>query len=308
MTSRFAVLCPGQGGQHSRMLQFIRDHNMESMFDQWDLDGHLGMKIDNALNDDSLLFSNRIAQPIIVAAQLATWSMLQDILPRPDLVAGYSIGELSAYGVAGIFSKGDTIALAAERARLMDSCLLESGPQAMLAISGIQVNRVIEFIGDRRLYIAIESSEDSMVVGGLRDDIPELIEWAQRSGARVSELPVAVASHTPLMRHATDEFGAAIKQYRLNTPQAPLVSGIWARVVQDKEELQGSLARQVSETIRWKECMDACAEAGMTVALELGPGTALSRMMHARHPHIECRSVSEFRTLDGVGAWIARHF
>ena len=64
---------------------------------------------------------------------------------------------------------------------------------------------------------------------------------------------------------------------------------------------------QLAEPIRWKDCMDACSEFGATVALELGPGAALSRMLQARHPHIACRSVSEFRSLDGVRSWLNRH-
>ena len=68
-----------------------------------------------------------------------------------------------------------------------------------------------------------------------------------------------------------------------------------------------TLSRQLSETIVWSDCMDAAAEAGMTVALELGPGAALARMLQARHPHIACRSVADFRSLDGIVAWLGRH-
>jgi [acyl-carrier-protein] S-malonyltransferase len=52
--------------------------------------------------------------------------------------------------------------------------------------------------------------------------------------------------------------------------------------------------------------MDAAAESGVTVALELGPGAALSRMLRTRHPDIACRSVSEFRSLDGIVGWLER--
>jgi len=52
--------------------------------------------------------------------------------------------------------------------------------------------------------------------------------------------------------------------------------------------------------------MDACLEAGVTVALEMGPGAALARMLQARHPQIACRSVAEFRSLDGIHSWLGR--
>jgi [acyl-carrier-protein] S-malonyltransferase len=66
------------------------------------------------------------------------------------------------------------------------------------------------------------------------------------------------------------------------------------------------LARQLAEPIRWMDCMDAIAEQGITAALELGPGSALSKMLSARHPRIECRSAADFRTLDGIRRWLER--
>ncbi|MFL6707715.1 MAG: malonyl CoA-ACP transacylase, partial [Massilia sp.] len=67
-----------------------------------------------------------------------------------------------------------------------------------------------------------------------------------------------------------------------------------------------ALSRQLAETIRWADCMDAAAEAGITVALELGPGAALSKMLQGRHGQIACRSVAEFRSLDGIIGWLER--
>jgi [acyl-carrier-protein] S-malonyltransferase len=87
-----------------------------------------------------------------------------------------------------------------------------------------------------------------------------------------------------------------------------VLSGIGAEKISDKSRAADTLARQLSETLVWSDCMDAAAEAGITVALELGPGAALARMMQARHPQIACRSVADFRTLDGIVAWLGRHF
>jgi [acyl-carrier-protein] S-malonyltransferase len=67
-----------------------------------------------------------------------------------------------------------------------------------------------------------------------------------------------------------------------------------------------TLSLQLAQAIQWSACMDAAAEAGVTVALELGPGAALSRMLQARHPQIACRSVSDFRTVEGILAWLDR--
>jgi [acyl-carrier-protein] S-malonyltransferase len=82
--------------------------------------------------------------------------------------------------------------------------------------------------------------------------------------------------------------------------------GISAINVCDQRTAVAHLSRQLAETIHWSACMDAAAEAGISYALELGPGSALSRMLQQRHPHIRTRSVADFRTLDGILDWLAR--
>jgi [acyl-carrier-protein] S-malonyltransferase len=82
------------------------------------------------------------------------------------------------------------------------------------------------------------------------------------------------------------------------------VAGITGDLVTVAETAQRMLSRQVAEPIRWDDCMDAVAEAGVDTVLELGPGAALARMFHARHPQIACRSVADFRTVDGLRRWV----
>jgi len=85
-----------------------------------------------------------------------------------------------------------------------------------------------------------------------------------------------------------------------------VLSGIGAESIVGKPRAIEALSRQLVETIVWDACMDAAAEAGVTVALELGPGAALARMLQTRHPHIPCRSVADFRSIDGIVAWVGR--
>ncbi len=71
-------------------------------------------------------------------------------------------------------------------------------------------------------------------------------------------------------------------------------------------EIKKALAAQISETINWKACMDRCSEEKIKFALELGPGTALSKMWNAQYPHIESRSVDDFKSMAGVIAWVQK--
>jgi [acyl-carrier-protein] S-malonyltransferase len=288
---RLILLCPGQGAQSAAMFDMARtDSGARALLDEW-----LPAPVDGAA-----LFSNRVAQPAIVAATLAMWTALGEL--RPSLVAGYSIGELSAYAVAGALDPGDAVRLAGERARLMDACRVEGRPQALVALSGAGQDLPARF----GFTAAIVNGEDSLVAGGPIDARDALVEAATQAGARAQVLPVEIASHTPYMTGAVAPFAALLQQQRWSAPAIPVLSGISGEPVERVDKAVEHLSRQLAETIRWKECMDACAEFGVTVALELGPGCALSRMLQARHPHIACRSASEFRSLDGIRAWLAR--
>lgn len=308
MQSRLAILCPGQGGQHRDMFALVRTHPQAGMLlDRWLADAQLGAPLDAILSDDSLLFSNRMAQPLIVAAALMTWEAIRNDAPAPALVAGYSIGEVAAYGVADALTAADAVALAASRAKLMDACVMTMPQQALIAISGLAAQVAIGILQQYDFYMAIVTSEDSFIAGGPADMLTEVLDRIAASGGRTSILPVEVASHTPFMRPAVAPFAEELRRHRFIDPHVPVLSGITAERIHNSEKAILHLSRQIAETILWKDCMDACAEAGVTVALELGPGAALSRMLHARHPRIQCRSVADFRSLDGVKKWLARH-
>lgn len=286
--SRLLLLCPGQGGQHAGMFDLARTHaGALDFLARCDLPG-----------SPDALFANRVAQPAIVAATLAMWLAIRDALPAPALVAGYSIGELAAYGVAGALTVDATVHLAAARAALMDAAAAGQ-PQGLAAVTGVAVDTVRQAIG-----VAIVTGVDTCIVGGTRAQLDSLaMRWP---AARIQLLPVGVASHTPLMQAAVAPLRDLLQSAPFAAMRTPVLAGIDAARVVRFDVAIDRLSRQVAETIAWSACMDAIDEAGITVALELGPGAALARMLQARHPRIACRSVSDFQTLDGIANWVAR--
>lgn len=306
MTSSLAILCPGQGTQHAAMFDMARrDPHAAAQLERWDLDAQLGMPLAKALDDPALLYSNQAAQPLIVAATLAMWTALRGELPAPALAAGYSIGELACYGVADALTAEDAIGLAVARAKLMDACAAEWPNQVMVALSGLGAAAAGELLRRYGFHVAIETGEDSFIAGGIGERLAHFEAAVVKLGARASVLPVAVASHTPYMASAVAPFLHALEERAFGAPQVPVLSGISGSLIKHPEQARQALARQLAETIRWADCMDACVEAGITVALELGPGSSLSRMLQARHATIECRSVADFRSLEGVRKWLA---
>lgn len=312
MTSRLAILCPGQAGQHAGMFDLVRqDSEVAQLLKTWRLEEVCGHNLDDILANEELLFANRIAQPLVVAAILSTWEAVKKVLPRPAVAAGYSIGELAAWSVAGAWGAADTIQVASLRAAFLQACITPEQPHTMLALSlprslahAGSLGKVLQSHG---FFPAIEVDEDSLIAGGLRDNAALLTEELTRLGGKVTPLPIEIASHTPLMRDAVAPFSTALNECHFDPPGFPVLEGISGMRLQSKQGALSALSRQLAEPIRWHAVMDSLVEAGVTTAVELGPGAALSRMLKTRHPHIECRSVSEFRSLDGVKKWINQH-
>jgi len=308
MRSRLALLCPGQGAQGPVMFDMARsDAASAALLDSWLAGAGLEQPLESILADPALLFSNRMAQPLIVAASLATWTALGSVAGQPAIVAGYSIGELTAYALTGALAPGHAVQLARQRADLMDACLQGRPRQALVAVSGIATGAAAGIAGAHGFHPAIETAEDSLIVGGPLDARETLMQAVAAAGGRATALPVEVASHTPFMAGAVAPFARLLREQDWHAPQAPVISGIAAEPIHAADKAIEHLSRQLAEPIRWREGMDALAEAGVTVALELGPGAALARMLGARHPGIACRSVADFRSLDGVRAWLEKH-
>lgn len=308
---RLAILCPGQGAQHRHMFDLAcQDADTRAQLEQWDLPRYLGMPLQQVLDDSGLMFRNRYAQVLVVAAAMAAWTSLQRLLQplsaEPVIIMGYSIGEITAYGVAGSLTANQALALAHTRAQLMDDAR-GSGPlqaQAMLSVTGLPLEALGRVLGQHGLYIAIVVAETSFIVGGLNSSMAAAAPAIQQLGGEANAIPVEIASHTPLMRPAAAAFRQELDATAFKEARVPVMSGAGAELVSSPAQARAHLLRQLTDSIHWSDCMDACAEQGVTVALELGPGATLSRMLQKRHPHIACRSLQDFRSLEGLAGWI----
>ncbi|MCW5738478.1 MAG: malonate decarboxylase subunit epsilon, partial [Enhydrobacter sp.] len=130
---------------------------------------------------------------------------------------------------------------------------------------------------------------------------------AARGAIRAVLLPVSVPSHTPFLADAVVPFAEALQAAAPRTPGfgVRLLSGLDGNAVQDVESGSAKLAGQIAREIDWAACLDACRASGARLVLELGPGTALSRMAARLFPAGTVRAVEDFRTIDGLRSWLA---
>ena len=302
---RLAVLCPGQGHQHSGMLDILASE-AEARAVLEDAAKTLRGDPREWLRAPAAIARNRVAQPLIGVAQLAAWRALRGRLPPPLAFAGYSVGEVASYACAGALDAPTLCTALDTRARLMDEAS-HATPGRLVALGGIDARTLGSLCANRDAWPAIALDEATFVVGGTDDAIAAVTRDARAAGARVEALRVDVAAHTPLLAAAVAPFRAWLEQCALADPPIPVVAGIDARLVRRRTDAIDTLSRQLAEPIAWSSAVDALYERGCRVFVELPPGNALSRRIGKRFADVEARAVDEFQSLDGVAAWALAH-
>ncbi|CAO4162762.1 Acyl transferase domain-containing protein [Methylorubrum aminovorans] len=301
-----AVLLSGQGGQHPGMFDLTAD---------WPAAAPVFAAAEPVLGQDPRdfvrapgadLHDNRTGQILCCVAALAGWTIVEAARPARVIVAGYSIGDLAAWGCTGRFDAEAILLLAATRAEAMDAASGEGF--ALAGIRGLRLAEIDRNAGRHGCHLAIRNAADSAVVGGPRGALDAVCSAAQAAGAqRAVVLPVRTPSHTPLLRAASRRFESALAAERLRRPPpgAPrLISGLDGAPVFDGLAGLSKLARQISETIDWAACLVACREYGCDTVLELGPGHALVTMAREAIPEARIHALEEFRSASGAADWI----
>ena len=302
-----ALLCSGQGRQHPDMFRLTGA--AEAAAPIFAAAAAVLGRDPRALAqaaDPAVLHDNRTAQVCCVTQALAAAAALEGALGPRRLAAGYSIGELAAWGVAGALTPQAALALAARRAELMDAASAEGDGLAFSR--GLSEGEVRRLAAGTGVEPAIVNPSRVIVVGGPREALDRFVAAARQAGAaRADRLDVRVASHTSRLAPAVDPFLAALTAAGPRRPAAGclLLSALDGSAVTDPPAQAATLARQISTTLHWDACLEAAFERGVTAVLEFGPGRALADMAADLRPDLPARSLEDFRSLDGVRAWLA---
>lgn len=306
--SGIAILCSGQGYQGADMFDLLADApEAGPVFKRarLALDGEDPRELVHRATDNAL-HSDKVGQILCCTQAMAVWAVLGAKVPRPLVVAGYSVGELAAWGVAGLLDYQGVLDLVVQRTAAMDAATTQ--PSGLVAIRGLTRDTLDAISRTHGAYIAIVNAADQMLVGGTRKALQAVVHDARAAGAEhTAMLPVAVAAHTPLLAGASDRFRQALTKAHLPAEvpaDVRLLSGIDGAAVFDVRAGADKLARQIQQSVDWAACMQSCRAAGVSKVVELGPGNALARLMREFMRDGDVHSLSEFHSLPGFEHWV----
>ncbi len=246
-------------------------------------DEQLGMPLSRLMfsGPESELTRTSICQPALFLHGYTCFELLRRNLPDLDIpaAAGLSLGEFTAHAAAGSFSFASGLDLVASRGRFMEEASA-AADGIMAVMSGCGESEVAELAAEFGVVIANHNTPAQFVISGVRPGVEGAVAKAEREGiCATTILPVSGAFHSALMDPARERLGAVLEQLDVAAPAFPVICNVEARPIDDPVEVRKTLRRQVTEPVRWSDCLRWLIDRGETVFVELGPGKSLAGMM-----------------------------
>ncbi len=176
----------------------------------------------------------------------------------------------------------------------------------LIAVSGLSVDRAAQLAAQHEAYVAIIVGDDRCLLGCLAEKAGALASAAASIARSVTTLNVTIASHTPLLDAAVEPFRKGVLSCDSRPFRSPVLAGVNAGRIDSKEKMVQWLPEQIHRTVRWDLVVSRLVESNCRVILELGSGAQLARMALGGTGIREARSISEFRTVDGIIDWVGQ--
>ena len=288
-----AYVFPGQGAQYSGMGKDLYESNPKAraLFDK--ADEILGFKISEIMfsGTDEELKQTRVTQPAIFLHSVALAVALGEEF-QPEMVAGHSLGELSALTAAGALSFEDGLRLVSARAEAMQKAC-EVKPSTMAAVIALADEKVEEVCAgvDGVVVAANYNCPGQVVISGEVESVQAACVALKEAGAkRALPLNVSGAFHSPMMEPARAELQKAIEATEFHTPRCAVYQNVDAQPHTDPNEIKQNLIAQLTSPVRWTQSVERMCADGATAFEELGPGQVLQGLIKKINKEVEVSS------------------
>jgi [acyl-carrier-protein] S-malonyltransferase len=277
-----AYIFPGQGAQFTGMgLDLYEKSPLAQKY--FEKANHiLGFSITDIMFEGTAeqLKETKVTQPAIFLHSVILAKVLGDDF-KPKMVAGHSLGELSALVTNGVLTFEDGLKLVSKRALAMQKAC-EIAPSTMAAVLGLE-DAVVEDTCSKIEGVVVAANYNcpgQLVISGEIAAVEKACKVLSEKGARRALLlPVGGAFHSPMMEPARAELAAAIEATTFSNPTCPVYQNVSACAVTSPSEIKKNLMIQLTAPVRWTQSIQAMIADGGTEFIEVGPGKVLQGLM-----------------------------
>ncbi len=302
--SKTAFLFPGQGSQAVGMGKELFDNFPQSRAVFEEADDALGFSLSEmcfaGTAEDLALTAN--TQPAILTVSIAALrAMESENFPKPDYVAGHSLGEYSALVAANALSFSDAVKTVRKRGTYMQEAV-PVGTGAMAAILGLDLetieNACRQAASGQVCSPANVNSPSQIVIAGNSEAIDRAIEILKTRGAkRAIKLNVSAPFHCALMLPAQERLARDLREIKFSDLSVPIIENVSAQVNKDGERVAEALTEQVSKPVRWAQSIRNLIGNGVETFIEVGAGKVLSGLVKQISRDVRCLNVEDSDSL-----------
>ena len=276
-----AYVFPGQGAQFTGMGKDLYDNSAiaKELFEK--ANQVLGFDITKIMFEGTAedLKQTKVTQPAVFLHSVILAKTIEDF--KPGMVAGHSLGEISALVAANVLDFESGLKLVYKRALAMQAAC-EANPSTMAAILGLEdeiVENACKEI-DGIVVAANYNCPGQLVISGEVEAVNKACEKLKELGAkRALVLPVGGAFHSPLMKPAEEELAKAIEETTFNAPICPVYQNVTTTAVTDPSEIKKNLIAQLTAPVKWTQSVQNMIADGATEFIEVGPGNTLQGLV-----------------------------
>lgn len=277
---KLAIVFPGQGSQALGMLRGYADAPavIEVLLEAKQVLGEDFIRLLDEGPAEALNLTVNTQPAMLTAGYAAYRAWLAAGGPRPELVAGHSLGEYTALVAAGAIAFRDALPLVRFRAEAMQEAVPE-GEGAMAAILGLDDQGVHAACAEAQGAVQAVNfnAPGQVVIAGQKAAVERAMLLCKSRGAkRAMTLPVSAPFHSSLMKPAGERLQGYLKEVRVSMPRIPVVHNVDVKVATSAQAIKDALVRQAAAPVRWVETIQTMAQLGVTHVVECGPGKVLS--------------------------------
>ena len=249
-------------------------------------------------SDKETLSLTKNTQPCLFLTDLACAKVLESKGVKPDMVAGFSLGEIAAIAYAQVLSDEEAFKLVTIRGEVMAKCAIANpgGMVAVVRLSNEQVDMAAEKYTN--VYPVNYNCPGQVSVAGNSEELTLYSKDIKELGGRAIPLKVSGAFHTPFMKEASEVLIDTLKSMEVSRPNVTLYLNMTGYVYPtNKDEIIETIAMQASSSVKWETIIRKMYEDGCDTFIEVGAGKTLSGFIQKTLSDVTVLNVADMESL-----------